>query len=209
MLELVDIPRVFLIFFLETVLSLDNVIAISLIVRHLRKDQQKKALWIGFSSALILRGVATLTLAYFIHFKWIEFIGACYLIYLSFSFKKHPKPGKARSFFQTLVLIELTDLALALDSIIAAIGIVGIPPKLWIVYLGGAFGMLTMRFAAQGFLNLSDKFPKLDRSAQGIVFLVGLKLLLEVFNLYPPSGDFVFWGLSALFLALGIIKSRF
>jgi YkoY family integral membrane protein len=208
MFELIDLPRLGLIFFLESVLSLDNVIAISLIIKHLNKDLQKKALWVGLGSALVLRLIATLGIAYFIHFKWLEFLGACYLIYLAFSFRKHPKQRTPQSFLRTLILIELTDLALAIDSIIAAVGIVGLPPKLWIVYVGGAMGMVMIRFAAQGFLQLTDRFPHLNTSAQGIVGLVGTKLLLEVFNLYPSSGDFAFFGLSALFLGLGMLPLR-
>lgn len=208
MFELVDIPRLGLIFFLEAVLSVDNAIAIALIVKHLRKDQQKKALWAGFASALVLRGVAVLGVSYLVHFKWLEFLGACYLIYLAFSFSNHPKLHKPASFLKTLILIEFTDIVLALDSIIAAVGVVGIPPKLWIIYAGGAMGMIMMRFTAQGFLKMTERFPHLNRSAQGIVFLVGLKLLLEVFELYPPSGDFFFWGFSLLAFASGLLPLK-
>ncbi|MBP9841030.1 MAG: hypothetical protein KBC64_01225 [Simkaniaceae bacterium] len=203
-----DLPKLLLIFFLESVLSFDNAIAISLIVKNLQKELQKKALWVGFASALFLRAVATLGIAYFIHFKWLEFLGAVYLIYLAFSFKKHPKLSHPRSFFHTLILIELTDLALAIDSIIAAVGVVGIPPKLWIVYTGGVMGMIAMRFTAGGFIKLTEHFPHLERSAQVIVGLVGVKLLLEVFESYPPIGEYFFWGISVLAFLLGLIPLK-
>ena len=54
----------------------------------------------------------------------------------------------------TVCVIELTDVAFAIDSIVAAIGIVGPPPahqrhpKLWVVLVGGMLGAVLMRFAA-------------------------------------------------------------
>ena len=44
-------------------------------------------------------------------------------------------------------MIELTDIAFAIDSIVAAIGVVGPPPegqrhpKLWVVLVGGMLGV--------------------------------------------------------------------
>jgi YkoY family integral membrane protein len=65
-------------------------------------------------------------------------------------------------FWPTVVIIELTDIAFAVDSILAAIALVGSPPadhppdaphpKLWVVILGGLLGVILMRFAAVFFI---------------------------------------------------------
>ena len=55
-----------------------------------------------------------------------------------------------RNFWWTVFVIELTDIAFAVDSILAAIGVVGSPPpetpegalhpKLWVIIVGGIPG---------------------------------------------------------------------
>jgi YkoY family integral membrane protein len=93
------------------------------------------------------------------------------------------------SFWPTVFVIELTDIAFAVDSILAAIAMVGSPPKghaadafhpkLWVVVLGGLLGLILMRFAARIFITLLDKFPRFEVSAYLLVIVIGLKLLAD------------------------------
>src|SRR5688500_3271788 len=79
------------------------------------------------------------------------------------------------SFWPTVLVIELTDIAFAVDSILAAIAMVGSPPpghpadafhpKLWVVVLGGLLGLILMRFAARIFITLLERFPRFEVSA--------------------------------------------
>ncbi len=90
-----------------------------------------------------------------------------------------------RAFWMTVGVIELTDIAFAIDSIVAAIGIIGPPPpherhpKLWVVLLGGMLGVILMRFAAVVFIRLLEKFPRFEASAYLLVLVIGLKLVLD------------------------------
>jgi predicted tellurium resistance membrane protein TerC len=87
------------------------------------------------------------------------------------------------SFWPTVFVIELTDIAFAVDSILAAIAMVGsahgakVHPKLWVVILGGLLGLMLMRFAARIFITLLDRFPRFETSAYLLVIVIGLKLL--------------------------------
>jgi YkoY family integral membrane protein len=91
------------------------------------------------------------------------------------------------SFWPTVLIIELTDIAFAVDSILAAIAMVGSPPpgtppnavhpKLWVVILGGLIGLMLMRVAARWFIYLLDRFPRFEVSAYLLVIIIGLKLL--------------------------------
>ncbi len=93
------------------------------------------------------------------------------------------------SFWPTVFIIELTDIAFAVDSILAAIAMVGsappgtppgaFHPKLWVVILGGLLGLVLMRFAARIFIVLLEKFPRFEVSAYLLVIVIGLKLLAD------------------------------
>lgn len=93
------------------------------------------------------------------------------------------------SFWPTVLVIELTDIAFAVDSILAAIAMVGskpagLPagafhPKLWVVVLGGLIGLMLMRVAAKLFIQLLDRFPRFEVSAYLLVIVIGLKLLAD------------------------------
>jgi YkoY family integral membrane protein len=93
------------------------------------------------------------------------------------------------SFWPTVFLIELTDIAFAVDSILAAIAMVGAPPaglpanafhpKLWVVVFGGIIGLMLMRVAASWFIYLLDRFPTFEIAAYLLVLVIGLKLLAD------------------------------
>ncbi len=96
---------------------------------------------------------------------------------------------KYASFWWTVLTIELTDIAFAVDSILAAIALVGAPPpghptgaphpKLWLVITGGMLGVILMRVAAVMFIRLLTKFPRFEISAYLLVAVIGAKLLAD------------------------------
>ncbi len=120
--------------------------------------------------------------------------------------------GHAR-FWPTVFVIELTDLAFAVDSILAAIALVGpappahdgLHPKLWLVFTGGMLGVVLMRVAAAMFLKLLERFPRFEYSAYLLVLTIGAKLCIDWFvnspehphriDFHSPSGPafWVFW----------------
>ena len=105
-----------------------------------------------------------------------------------------------RTFWWTVFIIEMTDIAFAVDSIVAAIGVVGSPPpgtpedavhpKLWVIILGGFLGVVVMRFAASLFIRLLDKFPRFESSAYLLVVVIGGKLLAD----WGFNSDWSGWG---------------
>ncbi len=215
--SLIDILRLVTLVFLEGILSLDNALALSLIASNLPASKQKKALFIGLGSAIVLRAFGILGAAYLIQLFWIQLIGGGYLIFLSinhlrfFFFPKLKKPKKGPiSFWKIVFFIELTDFAFAIDSILAGLALIGIewhsfhlPPKIWIVYFGGIVGIILMRFAAKFFIYCIEKFPGLEVGAHLIVGWIGMKLFLEAFfkgfffphqKGVPLPLDLLFWG---------------
>jgi YkoY family integral membrane protein len=131
-------------------------------------------------------------------------------------------------FWSTVVAIELTDIAFAIDSILAAMALVGaVPaghsgphPKLWVVVTGGMLGVILMRFAARLFIKLLDKFPRFEISAYLLVTVIGLKLVVDwALNTpaHPRRVDFhspgnaafwIFWILMLLCCAIGFMPQK-
>lgn len=98
-------------------------------------------------------------------------------------------------FWPTVVVIELTDIAFAIDSILAAIALVSdVPhdptethPKLWVVISGGFIGVVLMRFAAVIFIRLLDRFPRFETAAYLLVTVIGFKLIADWWLNKPPA----------------------
>jgi len=89
------------------------------------------------------------------------------------------------NFWPTVLSIGLTDIAFAVDSILAAIALVGgapatgFHPKLWVVLIGGLLGIMLLRIAAGAFIWLLGKFPRFEISAYLLVLVIGCKLLAD------------------------------
>jgi YkoY family integral membrane protein len=116
------------------------------------------------------------------------------------------------SFWPTVFVIELTDIAFAVDSILAAIAMVGgapkgaaVHPKLWVVILGGLLGLMLMRFAARIFITMLDRFPRFETSAYLLVIVIGLKLLGD----WGLNSDWSFDNQPMIAKQLGGAKQRF
>lgn len=88
--------------------------------------------------------------------------------------QKHP------GFWSTVAVIELTDIAFAIDSILAAIGVVGDKSeKLWVIVAGGILGVVLMRFAAVVFIRVLERFPRFETAAYLLVVVIGAKLVVD------------------------------
>jgi len=72
--------------------------------------------------------------------------------------------------------IELADLALSIDNVIAA---VALSPHVWVVLLGVSLGIVMMRFAAIGFQWLIEKIPTMEHGAYLLLLAIASELLAE------------------------------
>lgn len=183
--EFADIGKVALLVVLEALLSADNALILAIIVRHLPKEEQKKALFYGLAGAFALRFAAILLASHILQFWWLQAIGAAYLIYLPVKhFIKHARAessvqGKeGAGFWMTVIYADLADLAFAIDSVLVAVAVVNTQSKIWVVYAGAFIGIVLLRFAAGWCLRLLEKYPVLDHVAYALVGWAGVKLFL-------------------------------
>jgi YkoY family integral membrane protein len=191
---------------LEGILSIDNSLVLAILVRTLPKAQQKKALLYGILGAFFFRIVALIFAVHLINFLAFKIIGGGYLVYLAmkhmfFFFKEEvhqPNPKVAASFWKTVLVVELTDIAFSIDSITTA---VAMSNKLIVVWLAGVMGIIFLRFAAGVFIRVLEKLPKLEDLAYQLIFFIGTKLLLEGFHIEISHG--VFWMMMAVIVIIG------
>lgn len=191
---------------LEGILSVDNSLVLAILVRTLPKNQQRKALTYGIAGAFLFRLIALIFAAYLIKFLFFKIVGGLYLVYLAmkhmfFFFREdahQTRPGVAKSFWGTVLVVELTDIAFSIDSITTA---VAMSNKLMVVWLGGIMGIIFLRFAASFFIRLLEKLPRLEDLAYQLIFFIGTKLLLEGFHI--EIAHEIFWLMMGIIVVLG------
>jgi YkoY family integral membrane protein len=187
-----DLMVVLVLIVLEGLLSCDNAVVLALLVKHLPPEQRGRALRYGIIGAYVFRIIA-LMLAVWIMSQWyLKVLGGLYLVWLGATFflkKKAAEPAAGEEpppvrrwfglnpFWSTVIAVELTDIVFSVDSIAAA---VALTDKLWVLIVGALAGILVMRFAAQGFVVLLEKFPRLEACAFAAVLFIGLKLTAEL-----------------------------
>ncbi len=208
---------------IESLLSVDNAAVIATMVRDLPNEQRSKALKYGIWGAYIFRGIAMLFVSVLIKIWWLKPLGGLYLIYLAihyfFSNKTETKVddtidkksnwfykstvGILGGFWSTVVLVEIMDMAFSIDNVFAA---VAFTPNILLVCFGVFIGILAMRFVAQYFVNLMEKYAFLESAAFTVIAILGLKLSLSILEHYYPTSAFCkFLGSHTADIGLSII----
>ena len=194
---------------IESLLSVDNAAVLATMVLDLPPHQRKKALRYGIIGAYVLRGVCLFLAAWLVSFWWLKPLGGFYLLYLAFDYfkgklSKKEKDGgdedvdKSKSwayrstvgligpFWATIVLVELMDLAFSIDNVFAA---VAFTDHVALIYIGVFIGILAMRFVAQAFVKLMEKFTFLETIAFVVIGVLGIKLSSSLYvHFYPETG---------------------
>ncbi|MEA5259602.1 DUF475 domain-containing protein [Arcicella aquatica] len=191
---------------IESLLSVDNAAVLATMVMDLPQNQRDKALKYGIWGAYFFRGIAMIFASILISIWWLKPIGGLYLLYLVFDWWKGKQTetteddlidkksnwlykltvGSLGTFWATVALVELMDMAFSIDNVFAA---VAFTPNIILVCIGVFIGILAMRFIAQWFVKLMEKYSFLETSAFIVIAILGLKLLLSLYEyLYPESG---------------------
>ena len=179
---------------IESLLSVDNAAVLATMVMDLPKEQRGRALKYGILGAYVFRGLCLIFASYLVKFAWLKAAGGLYLLYLVFVFfskkkdieddgvSKNEKKIYSKTvnvfgvFWSTVILVEIMDLAFSIDNVFAA---VAYTKNIYLIIIGVFIGILAMRFIAQAFVRLIEKFPFLEASAFVVIALLGLKLVLS------------------------------
>ncbi|MEJ5963618.1 TerC family protein [Pedobacter immunditicola] len=192
---------------IESILSIDNAAVLATMVMDLPPDQRKKALKYGIIGAYVFRGICLVLAAWLVTIWWLKPLGGFYLLFLAISYfirKKnknkvveHEVVDKKRNWFYrstvglignfwaTVILVELMDLAFSIDNVFAA---VAFTDNIYLIYIGVFIGILAMRFVAQGFVKLMERFTFLESIAYIVIGVLGLKLSSSIItHMFPDS----------------------
>lgn len=189
---------------IESLLSIDNAAVLATMVRDLPENQRNKALKFGIWGAYIFRGLAMLFASVLIQIWWLKPLGGAYLLFLVYDWwkgKQTPKKsddlldkksnwlyrstvGAIGTFWSTVLLVELMDMAFSVDNVFAA---VAFTDNIILVCIGVFIGILSMRFIAQWFVSLMNKYPFLETGAFVVIGILGLKLLISVYEHLSPD----------------------
>lgn len=222
-----DAIPVILLIFLELLLSSDNAAILAHIIADLPSTQKGKALYVGIFSSFILRALGVLAAAYLIQLFWVQIVAGLYLIFLSIkhiarlNFSSQSPRTKTRSFLSAVVLIELSDIIFAIDSILGAFALVTlyypvdlVPHKLWVVYLGGIIGLICVRLITTQVAKLFYTYRTLEKLIYLLIGWMGLKLTCEgIFYFFSETKikelfDFLFWMGSLLIVIIGFLSTK-
>lgn len=188
--ELIEaIPIILSLIIIEGLLSVDNALAIAAMASHLPGKQKVMALRLGIFGAYFFRFVALFSAQFIIENEWVKLIGAAYLVHLLASHFARKKTNEhasleaaaakiaGRGFFATVVSIELMDLTLSVDNVVAA---VAMSDKLWVVCTGVFIGILALRLVAGYCIKLIERFPTLEDTAFILIGFVGAILVFQL-----------------------------
>jgi len=191
---------------IESLLSVDNAAVLATMVLELPRVQRKRALKYGIIGAYLFRGICLIFAALLVKVWWLKAVGGLYLLYLVWEWwkkKQHKDHGAAElkkenskfykftvgrlgDFWATVIAVELMDLAFSIDNVFAAVAF----SKNIIIILCGVFiGILAMRFVAQGFVKLMERFPFLETCAFAVIALLGIKLGLSLYEHFYPQAQ--------------------
>jgi predicted tellurium resistance membrane protein TerC len=76
------------------------------------------------------------------------------------------------------------DLAFSIDNVFAA---VAFTDHVFLIYTGVFIGILAMRFVAQAFVKLMEKFTFLETIAFIVIGVLGVKLSSSIFTHFYPG----------------------
>jgi YkoY family integral membrane protein len=189
---------------IESLLSVDNAAVLATMVMDLPQGQRNKALKYGIWGAYIFRGLAMIFASVLIKIWWLKPIGGLYLLYLVYDWYKGKQTetkeddfidkqgnwlyrltvGSLGNFWATVCLVELMDMAFSIDNVFAA---VAFTPNIILVCTGVFIGIFAMRFIAQWFVKLMEKYSFLETSAFIVIAILGIKLLLSLFEHFIPD----------------------
>ncbi|PUZ26699.1 integral membrane protein, YkoY family [Chitinophaga costaii] len=196
---------------IESLLSVDNAAVLATMVMDLPGEERKRALRYGILGAYVFRGLALVFASFLLGFWWLKPLGGLYLLYLVYKWWKDKHAdndgadetldkkqnwlyrstvGALGNFWATVALVELMDMAFSIDNVFAA---VAFSKNILLILTGVFIGILAMRFVAQGFVKLMEKYTFLETCAFIVIAILGIKLGLSVYtHFYPCAGFSIF-----------------
>lgn len=136
---------------------------------------------------------------YFIPIPVVQILGGLLIVWLLYRLFKsggeeeNETENKGKGFWQTVLAVEMMDIAFSIDSVLAAFGVSN---QVWVLFLGGILGVLMMRGVAQIFLKLIERIPEFETTAFVLIALISVKMFLGAASIHIES--YLFFGVLVL-----------
>lgn len=198
-----------IILLMEIVLSVDNAAVLGVVVNKNLQNQEdrNKALKYGIIGAYVFRGLSLGLVSWILYNPEVgalfKVVGGLYLCYLWYTHSTpeadsteegnttwienlvNKLPFKLSKFWITVIMVEFVDIVFSLDNLVAC---VALSDNIWIVVAAVFVGILGMRFVAQKFSTVLEKYPQLESAAFFVILLLGIKMTLGgVFDWFPET----------------------
>ncbi len=151
------------IIWVNILLSGDNAIVIALAARGLPPDQQRKAIAIGSSAAIVMRILLTLVAAKLLLIPYLKLVGAALLVYIGIDLLKdeggededgHKAHGTLGAAIKTILI---ADLIMSVDNVIGVAA--AAKDSTLLLVLGLAISIPLVIFGSTLLLKVIEKFP--------------------------------------------------
>lgn len=180
---------------IDILLSGDNAIIIALAAKRLPVDQQKKVILYGVMCAILLRILSATIIINFLSFPYIQIIGGIVLMRIAFQLiiQKNDMHNthyeKSTSFWGTLKIIIISDLAMSIDNVIALTSVTdGFIPILY----GILISIPIILFGSHFILSLVERYRFIIYLGAGFLMYTAIKMCIEdkgayfIFVDFPP-----------------------
>ena len=203
-----NIGQYLTIYMLETVLSVDNLLVISLIFAYfgIPKAQQHKALLFGIAGVIVFRalfisgGAALLD-----SFHWLVYLFAAFLIYTGVQIMRGDdgefdpdkkwlvrviknRFGAAGAFWGAILAVELCDVMFALDSIPASLSI---STDMFTVFTANMFAVIGLRAMYHAVAHGLTVLAGIERYVGAALVVLGGLVVAEAFVHVPEAMSIV------------------
>ena len=153
------------------ILSGDNAIVIALAARNLPPAQQRRAIVLGSSAAIVLRIVLTIFAVRLLTLPYLKIAGALLLLYIGMTLmgtqSDEPDVGKKTGLAAAIRTILLADLVMSLDNVLGVAAAAN--GNLLLLAIGLAISIPLILFGSGLLLKLVERLP--------VIVLLGAALL--------------------------------
>ena len=198
---------------LEIVLGIDNIVFISILAGRLPQDQQARARNIGLGTAIGIRVLLLLSIAWIMQLtaplfsafgeeisgRDLILIGGGLFLLAKSSLEIHhnmegedPAATTAKavaSFAAIMVQITIVNTVFSLDSVITAVGMTDI---LWVMITAIVVSGIFMMIAAAPVARFVERHPTVKVLALAFLILIGMALIGEGLEFHIPKGYIYF-----------------
>jgi YjbE family integral membrane protein len=184
------------------ILSGDNAVVIALAARNLPRKQQRMAIVLGSTAAILLRVVLTLVAAEMLKLPWLRLAGSLMLLWIGVGLLVDDDDGAheanvAKGLWAAARTIVVADFVMSLDNVLgvaaAAKGHFGL------LITGLALSIPLIMFGSGIILRIMDRFPVIVTLGAALIGYVAGEMLVEEPELahwFHDGGRWVYHGVT-------------